>query len=103
MFTGFSGMFMLAVEFTAVRYRTYLNSVILILWALGYLLVDCAGYLIKQLVHISMTLPLNVSAFLPTLRNQLIAGTQLIMIRKGFSKHLVNVISSRSGGIGLVF
>ena len=55
MFTGFSGMFMLAVEFTAVRYRTYLNSVILNLWAVGYLIVDCAGYLIKQLVHNSTT------------------------------------------------
>ena len=50
MFIGFSGMFVLLLEYTPSKYRSAMNSSVLFFWAVGYLLIDLTAYLIKRLV-----------------------------------------------------
>jgi hypothetical protein len=41
-------MYVLMLEYTAAKYRALANTVILLLWAVGYLTVTFTGYLIYR-------------------------------------------------------
>eukprot|EP00116_Pleurobrachia_bachei_P001195 sb/3461457/ len=43
-FVGFTGMYLLMLEYTACRWRSLANSGILMMWAVGYLLTSLIGY-----------------------------------------------------------
>ena len=48
-YLGFMGMYVLLLEYTASKYRAIVNSVTLVLWAVGYLIITITGYLIYRL------------------------------------------------------
>ena len=47
-FLGYTGMYVLLLEYAATKYRALVNTAILMLWAVGYLLVTFTGYMIHE-------------------------------------------------------